>query len=93
MNEFDKSKAIELSDEEMEKVVGGWSQNEDGTYNIYDVDSFIISGRVISVLETKLNATLDTKILCEWFIRDENDMIGDSGIGKYPLRFLLFKEF
>ena len=90
MNEFDNSKAVELTDEEMEKVVGGWSQNEDGTYNIYEDETFEITGRVFNVLETKLNVTLETFISCEIFVTYENGNLKEHDISLERVGSLLF---
>lgn len=35
-----KQKLTELSDEELKQVTGGWTDNGDGTYNIYSGEMF-----------------------------------------------------
>ena len=71
MLDKDKLKAHELSLEDLEKVTGGtggvFEQNPDGTYNIYEGQSFYYGASYCVVLGTYLNATLDTDIYFECY--------------------------
>ena len=64
-------KEHELSMEDLEQVVGGtggvFEQNPDGTYNIYEGQSFYYGANYCVVLGTYLNATLDTSIYYEYY--------------------------
>ena len=64
MIDREKLKQHALSDEDLEKVVGGgFEQNPDGTYNIYDGQLIILSSVSYAyVTGTYLNATGDTII-------------------------------
>ena len=60
-------KEHELSLEDLEQVHGGITQNADGTYNIYEGQSFYYGASYCVVLGTYLNATLDTSIYFECY--------------------------
>ena len=60
----------ELLSSELEQVTGGFSQNEDGTYNIYKGDGFVGKRVSYTALVTCLNATLRTEVLCDMFDTD-----------------------
>mgnify|MGYP003315533288 FL=1 len=64
-------KDCELSLEDLGKVTGGtggvFEQNPDGTYNIYEGQSFYYGASYCVVLGTYLNATLDTSIYFECY--------------------------
>ena len=59
-------KHAELTDEQLKSVTGGWSQNADGTYNIYAGEHFYLcyGGKIMDycTAETRLNMGLDTLI-------------------------------
>ena len=75
----EENKTVELKDNELNMVVGGLSQNSDGTYNVYVGDIFRYANIVIVAQETKLNVTLDTNINCEYCMEDENGDLKDFG--------------
>ena len=61
-------KEHEVSMEDLEKVTGGvFEQNPDGTYNLYEGQSFYYGASYCVVLGTYLNATLDTSIYFECY--------------------------
>ena len=82
-------KAKALSDDELASVNGGFTQNSDGTYNIYAGETFRSGRYVFNIEETKLNATLDTHIACEYVFVDENGMLKDWGQSQYTVGQLL----
>ena len=87
-----KNKLKELTDEELNMVTGGWSQNEDGTYNIYVGDFFRKGNYVFTVEKTKLNATLDTEVACEWVREGKNGNLADWGGTICTIDYLLNHE-
>ena len=82
-----------LSDEDLEKVVGGGpEQNPDGTYNIYDGQLIIFSSVSYAyVTGTYLNATGDTIIQYYRYDTYPNGDSRDEGDGEDFLRQLLPK--
>ena len=86
----EENKTVELKDEELEKVSGGWSQNEDGTYNIYKDETFTMGLVTYNVLETKLNVTLETFIMCEIFVTYENGNLKEHDMSLERVGSLLF---
>ena len=83
------NKLKELTKEELNMVTGGWSRNEDGTYNIYVGDCFRKGRYVFTVEKTVLNAKLDTDVACEWVREDENGMLKDWGGTIHTVDYLL----
>ena len=68
----EENKTVELKDEELEKVTGGVTQNEDGTYNILADETFRRNGYDYNVIYNNYNVGLDTLIWVEifWFDSD-----------------------
>ena len=80
----------ELKDEELEKVTGGWSQNEDGTYNVYEGETFAYNNILYNVLETKLNATLDSFVRCEYIVSFEDGSTVNIGVSNFLIWRVLY---
>ena len=78
-------KLHELTEEELAQVSGGFMQNSDGTYNFYKGESYfrkLEAGRLsYTVCETRLNASLDTFIPCEYYLEDANGNLDSSNYG------------
>ena len=82
-------KLHELNEEELKQVKGGFSKNDDGTYDIYEGDSFTSRFDSFTARETRLNASLDTCIICDYFTTDLDGNLIDYGTSYMQVRQLL----
>ena len=81
----------ELNDDELSKVTGGFTQNEDGTYNILKEEFFSYGTNHYRVLYDNYNVGLDAQILVEYFSENPaNGMIMDNYITEETVGMLLY---
>ena len=89
----EENKAIELNDEDLEKVSGGgsYSQNEDGSYNINYGEHFTHHGcYTFTVLEDVRNAQLWSKVYCEWCVEDSEGNLLQNDCKYCQVKEILF---
>ena len=92
----EENKIVELKDEDLEKVSGGFAQNEDGTYNILAGETFGHAvnggGYYYTVLDDNYNVGLDTYIRVEEFWVGPDDMLIEFKVTTETVRGLLHRD-
>ena len=88
----EENKKVELNDDELSKVTGGVTQNEDGTYNILKEEFFSYGTIYYRVLYDNYNVGLDEQIWVEYFSENpaNNGMIMDNSLTKETVGMLLY---
>ena len=84
------NKINELNDDELSKVTGGFTQNEDGTYNILKEEYFSYGTEHYRVLYDNYNVGLDEQIWVEYFSEDPNGMLMDNYLTTETVGMLLY---
>ena len=79
-----------LTNEELKQVSGGWTENSDGTYNIYDGEYFHDGYLVYRVVGNYSNIGLDTFIDVNQFaVDDDGNLIRPSTVSRMLLGTLI----
>ena len=86
----EQNKTVELNDEELSRVTGGCTQNEDGTYNILKGEFFSYGSELFSVLDNNYNVGLDTLIRVEYFLEGPDGRLKDYYITTQTAGMLLY---
>ena len=80
----------EINDKQLQQAIGGWADNGDGTYNIYDGETFRYGNIVYMVIGDYVNVGLETFIdIREFYIDENGNLTGPSIDGKASLKTLI----
>lgn len=86
---MEENRKRELTEEELEHVTGGFTDNGNGTYNIYYGETFYDGRMSFTPTETKLNVTKTDHIQCDWFREDSSGSLKDYGHSNVDVHTLL----